>query len=453
MDVPALPPLQSTVPALVSTVSTVDISTVDISTVDISTVDSSTVDSSTETDTVLSDVRISHQVAAQADTQTGAQTGTQANTQIQPTLLSQSQPLEVGPLPMDSLPKVAISGIRALDFSFFAQPAKVSSRPIGWLPSTQLTHSFSFMSRAFRSARLDSALRVSQFSAAVPIQWARSNDWKSWAATAEVKISPVAAKSSETESRESPDWASAFVSQCQLSHQPSERKELSNASVFNASVFNAPVYRLELKETTLGYVADRDQAYLLAQQLERLLRTASFEADEILPRTASKSTASKFEVAANDQTLLSIDDAMAESVGYSKEWAAIAWTNNLRAALETKPLGAGAAQMALKGMEASNITLKGDASWYGPYFHGRATANGETYNQHDLTVAHKSLPFGTYLKVRNLHNDRSVVVRVNDRGPYVGDRSLDLSNAAAKCLGSDEAGVIPYEAVILNEAK
>lgn len=81
------------------------------------------------------------------------------------------------------------------------------------------------------------------------------------------------------------------------------------------------------------------------------------------------------------------------------------------------------------------------------------TANGETYNQHDLTVAHKSLPFGTYLQVRNLHNDKTVVVRVNDRGPYVGDRSLDLSNAAAQCLGSDKVGVIPYEAVILKAIK
>jgi rare lipoprotein A len=72
-------------------------------------------------------------------------------------------------------------------------------------------------------------------------------------------------------------------------------------------------------------------------------------------------------------------------------------------------------------------TFKGRASWYGPTFHGRLTATGETYNQHELTAAHPSLPFDTYLKVRNLKNGNSVIVRINDRGPYVPDRALDLS--------------------------
>ncbi|MGB7484765.1 MAG: septal ring lytic transglycosylase RlpA family protein, partial [Phormidesmis sp.] len=70
----------------------------------------------------------------------------------------------------------------------------------------------------------------------------------------------------------------------------------------------------------------------------------------------------------------------------------------------------------------------------------------------DLTVAHKSLPFGTQLQVRNLTNDKTVVVRVNDRGPYVGDRILDLSKAAADCLESDGVGVVPVEATILKSA-
>ncbi|MEL6815961.1 MAG: septal ring lytic transglycosylase RlpA family protein, partial [Cyanobacteria bacterium J06598_3] len=153
------------------------------------------------------------------------------------------------------------------------------------------------------------------------------------------------------------------------------------------------------------------------------------------------------------RSLFSIDASMAEDVGYSKEWAAVAWANNLRLALEAEPLSMGEAQMGLKNMEPSEISIDGDASWYGPYFHGRATANGETYDQYDFTVAHKSLPFGTHLKVRNLLNDKTVVVRVNDRGPYVGDRTLDLSRAAADCLGSDDIGVIPYEAVILKEIK
>ena len=77
----------------------------------------------------------------------------------------------------------------------------------------------------------------------------------------------------------------------------------------------------------------------------------------------------------------------------------------------------------------------GRASWYGPGFHGNLTANGETYDQHAMTAAHKTLPFGTRLRVTNTANGRSVVVRINDRGPFVAGRDLDLSRAAADALG------------------
>jgi rare lipoprotein A len=78
----------------------------------------------------------------------------------------------------------------------------------------------------------------------------------------------------------------------------------------------------------------------------------------------------------------------------------------------------------------------GVASWYGPGFHGRRTASGERYNMNDLTAAHPTLPFGTRLEVRNVRTGQSVVVRVNDRGPFAKSRILDLSYAAAR-----EAGV------------
>lgn len=70
------------------------------------------------------------------------------------------------------------------------------------------------------------------------------------------------------------------------------------------------------------------------------------------------------------------------------------------------------------------------ASWYGPGFHGRLTANGERYNMHALTAAHKTLPFGTEVKVTNVKNGKSVVVRINDRGPFAKGRTIDLSKAA-----------------------
>lgn len=81
------------------------------------------------------------------------------------------------------------------------------------------------------------------------------------------------------------------------------------------------------------------------------------------------------------------------------------------------------------------------ASWYGPGFHGHKTANGEVYDQMSFTAAHKSLKFGTLLKITNLKNSKSVVIRINDRGPYIHGRDLDLSKAAALELGMVRKGV------------
>jgi rare lipoprotein A len=84
---------------------------------------------------------------------------------------------------------------------------------------------------------------------------------------------------------------------------------------------------------------------------------------------------------------------------------------------------------------AADPAWYGRASWYGQAFHGRTTANGETYDMYAMTAAHKTLPFGTELRVTNTANGRSVVVRINDRGPFIPGRDLDLSRAAAEALG------------------
>lgn len=95
------------------------------------------------------------------------------------------------------------------------------------------------------------------------------------------------------------------------------------------------------------------------------------------------------------------------------------------------------------------------ASWYGPKFHGKITANGEIYDQMALTAAHKSLSFGTLLKVTNPKNGRSVIVRINDRGPYIEGRDLDLSKGAAIELGILRKGVarLKIEEVALGETR
>jgi rare lipoprotein A len=84
----------------------------------------------------------------------------------------------------------------------------------------------------------------------------------------------------------------------------------------------------------------------------------------------------------------------------------------------------------------------GAASWYGPGFHGKRTANGERFNTHALTAAHKTLPFGTQLRVTNERTGRSVVVRINDRGPYAHGRVIDLSKAAADAVGILGVGTV-----------
>jgi len=87
-------------------------------------------------------------------------------------------------------------------------------------------------------------------------------------------------------------------------------------------------------------------------------------------------------------------------------------------------------------------TQAGQASWYGPGFHGRRTASGETFNTNDLTAAHRTLPFGTRVRVVNKKTGRSVVVRINDRGPYAHGRVIDLSRASAQAIGITGVGSV-----------
>lgn len=90
--------------------------------------------------------------------------------------------------------------------------------------------------------------------------------------------------------------------------------------------------------------------------------------------------------------------------------------------------------------ESRNYRAEGTASWYGTKFHGQNTANGEVYDLYGMSAAHKTLPLPAYVRVTNLDNNRSVILRVNDRGPFYSDRIIDLSYAAAKKLGYAESG-------------
>ena len=94
--------------------------------------------------------------------------------------------------------------------------------------------------------------------------------------------------------------------------------------------------------------------------------------------------------------------------------------------------------------------FSGQASWYGGKFHGRLTASGEVFNQNAFTAAHRYLPFGTRVQVTNLNNGRSVIVRINDRGPFAKGRIIDLSAAAARAVGLITSGVAPVRVSVLG---
>ncbi|SMC53205.1 septal ring lytic transglycosylase RlpA family protein [Moheibacter sediminis] len=99
---------------------------------------------------------------------------------------------------------------------------------------------------------------------------------------------------------------------------------------------------------------------------------------------------------------------------------------------------------------ATWLSGSGKASFYGDKFHGKKTASGETYDMHDMTAAHKTLPFGTKVKITNANNGKSVVVEVNDRGPFVKSRQFDLSKAAFSEIGNIDKGVMPIDYEVVN---
>jgi rare lipoprotein A (peptidoglycan hydrolase) len=104
-----------------------------------------------------------------------------------------------------------------------------------------------------------------------------------------------------------------------------------------------------------------------------------------------------------------------------------------------------------KKKRAAKHNLSGTASWYGPGFHGKKTASGEIYDQNKLTAAHKTLPLGSKARVTNLDNGNAVEVEINDRGPFVEGRVIDLSRAAAGALGFVKSGTAPVQVELIAQ--
>ena len=220
------------------------------------------------------------------------------------------------------------------------------------------------------------------------------------------------------------------------------QKCLPPARGFNAG----ESFQVRVQGQVVAELPSQGQANAFARRLKQILRDPEFNPASLKPAIAENNYLLK----AGDDVLLTIDSQLARSLRRTGDLIAMDWVNNLRTALDVPTLSLTESQIQMHSLVETGQTLSGTASWYGPYFHGRLTANGENFDQNELTAAHPSLPFDTYLKVTNLRNGNTVVVRVNDRGPYVGERSLDLSRIAARCLGSEEAGVVPYEALVME---
>jgi len=188
-------------------------------------------------------------------------------------------------------------------------------------------------------------------------------------------------------------------------------------------------------------VKDLPNAVISAAQLSIMMNAPDFDPRYLEPLATNDEYIGKYK----NVTLFKISKS--ESVNPSLKLAQ--WINNLRVSAGVEPMALVEAQKQMHQLAATGEQISGIASWYGPYFQGRQTASGEQFEQQDFTAAHPSLPFDTYLKVTNQQNGKSIVVRINDRGPYFGDRNLDLSHAAAIALNSDEVGIVPITATVL----
>ncbi|MFM7363671.1 MAG: septal ring lytic transglycosylase RlpA family protein [Cuspidothrix sp.] len=206
-------------------------------------------------------------------------------------------------------------------------------------------------------------------------------------------------------------------------------------------------YEVWVNNNFVARLPDPITANFLKERLQQLVNSPNIQQDQLQPGLVDNTPS----LMVGNRLLFAIDRQLSHQLGVNAHTLAIQWINNLRTALHTKPLTLVQGQMEMYGLQYSTTKFSGVASWYGDYFHGRLTANGEIYNQDDFTVAHRSLPFNTYLKVTNINNGKSVIVRVNDRGPYISPRSLDLSRTAARCLDSEQTGVVPYHAVVLQQ--
>lgn len=189
-----------------------------------------------------------------------------------------------------------------------------------------------------------------------------------------------------------------------------------------------------------GGLGLKERAEIIAYRLSAVLNSGT--RGLFLPGKKNGETVVMF----NEELIATVDQQTAKLNLSTPETVAWVWCDNLNTLLNRIAAPrAGRMPDVSRGGSGNSWTIvrtfQGIASWYGPGFHGKETASGETYNQWDLTAAHATLPFGTRVLVTNLDTNKSIVVRVNDRGPWVKGRIIDLSRRAAQEIGLLDSGI------------
>ncbi|MCC7532031.1 MAG: septal ring lytic transglycosylase RlpA family protein [Candidatus Melainabacteria bacterium] len=206
--------------------------------------------------------------------------------------------------------------------------------------------------------------------------------------------------------------------------------------------------------TTRGDASDKAEE--IADQLEGIFENDKIDPEKILPAKDGEYAVIKVDgsVAIKFEVPESVDGQKAAS-GNPME-ASLKLVNAIREALGATQLPSGYPKVANEQPDLSQLKaagkaiFSGAASWYGGRFHGRRAADGSRFDQFGLTAAHRSLPFGTKLLVTNRRTGNSCVVSVNDRGPFVGDRIIDLSRGAAEQLNMISSGVAMVDCIVLR---
>jgi rare lipoprotein A len=191
-----------------------------------------------------------------------------------------------------------------------------------------------------------------------------------------------------------------------------------------------------------------DQADDLAVRLDELVSSKNFDANQLLP--AREGDRAAVRVSGTTALTFGALNSTAKDPGAGALDASLKLVNNIRVSMGAHALPANFLDLGCAKLANAGNIFSGKASWYGPHFHGKKTSDGHRFDQDGMTAAHRSLPFGTKLLVLNRRTGDTCVVEVNDRGPFVDNRVLDLSRGAARRLNMIGSGVAMVDCLVLG---